>query len=242
MSAKTSMRAGGDKNAGRWNPHRSGIGNSVAIEKRTRWAVPRRARAILVHHTPRYATRPAHVFVPQAPRSRQLSPPGTLPGLDGVEAYLPYQGLIAGILADPIETRVDAQEHEPRGTFLERDVEPPERLVHVTQARVERGDTPRRDHALRAGLGQFLKDTPRRGLVPAAGLEVPETERGPRNATAHPPALLVLAAGLVQLQRLQSGRAGLRIRLGRLSHSSSGADVVTVCDSRPRRSVCRIEL
>src|SRR6266446_1599281 len=41
---------------------------------------------------------------------------------DLVESNLPHQGLVAGILADPVETRMDAQEHEPRRAFLNRNI------------------------------------------------------------------------------------------------------------------------
>src|SRR5207247_8517439 len=111
------------------------------------------------------------------------------------ESDVREQVAVAWILADSIETRVDAQEHESRGVFVDGEVEPPERFVHVTQACVERGDAPRRDDASRARLGQILEDFPRPGLVPAAGLEVPKTERGPGTAAAHPSPLLVSAAG-----------------------------------------------
>src|SRR5437867_9029710 len=65
------------------------------------------------------------------------------PHLHGVEPHLSQQGLIARILADRINARVDAQENEPRRVFVDRDVEPAERFVHLTQARVQRGDAPR---------------------------------------------------------------------------------------------------
>src|SRR6266571_2453321 len=108
---------------------------------------------------------PSHRVGPRWSRAPRAS--------ERVEPHPPQKNLVARILADPIETRMDAEEDDPRGAFLDRDVEPPERFVHVAQGGVERRDPPRRDHALGAGLNQLLKDLPCRSLVSATGLEVP---------------------------------------------------------------------
>src|SRR5882672_4452169 len=172
---------------------------------------------------------------------------------DGLEPYLPHQGLVTRILADPIETRVDAQEHEPCGAFLDRDVEPPERLLHVPQARMKGADTPGRDHAPGARLGQLAQNSPRPGFVAAAGLEVPKAEGRSRHAAAHPSALLVLASGLVETAERFEGAREIRVRaveagieLDRLSVIDEGAlvlacVVVRVSDARVDQHRQRVE-
>jgi hypothetical protein len=63
---------------------------------------------------------------------------------------------MARVLRRASRRGVHAQEHQPRGPLLDRGLEPLERLIHVAEARVQRGDPPGGHDARRAcGLERF---------------------------------------------------------------------------------------
>ena len=72
------------------------------------------------------------------------------------------------------------QQDQPRRLLGDRDLKPPERLVHIAERGMQRTDPPGRDDASAAGRSELGEDSPRLAGVARGRLEVREPERGAR--------------------------------------------------------------
>ena len=89
------------------------------------------------------------------------------------------------------------QQNQPRRLLGDRDLEPPERLVHIAERGMQRTDPPGRDDASAAGRNELGEDSPRLAGVARGRLEVREPERGARDAARVPEALFAALAPLL---------------------------------------------